>query len=296
VDTTIEPDETVILTVTAGAGYTVGTPAASTGTIQNDEASGNLALGKTAVASTSYTGLPPANATDGNTASRWSSQFSDNQWIYVDLGSTYTINRIVLRWETAYGRGYRIQVSNDAGSWSDAYTTTAGDGGVDDIALAAPASGRYVRMLGTQRGTVYGYSLYELEVYGVPPANLALGKTAMASTSYTGLPASNATDGNTNSRWSSQFSDDEWIYVDLGAVFTIHQVILRWEAAYGRGYTIQVSNDASTWSDVYSMTTGDGGVDDVMLAAPVSGRYVRLRGNQRGTIYGYSLWEFEMYA
>src|SRR6185369_6631967 len=36
-DATLEPDETVILTVTAGAGYTVGTPASATGTILNDD-------------------------------------------------------------------------------------------------------------------------------------------------------------------------------------------------------------------------------------------------------------------
>jgi len=84
----------------------------------------------------------------------------------VDLGSVYTINRVVLRWETAYGRSYKIQISNDASTWLDAYSTTTGDEGVDDIALEAPVSGRYVRLLGTQRGTMYGYSLWEFEVYG----------------------------------------------------------------------------------------------------------------------------------
>jgi hypothetical protein len=188
-------------------------------------------------------------------------------------------------------------VSSNASAWSDVYSTATGDGGVDDISLAAPASGRYVRMLGTQRATVYGYSLYELEVYaGAAVPNLALHQQATASTSYTGLPASNATDGSTGSRWSSQFSDSQWLYVDLGLVYTIRQVVLRWEAAYGRGYQIQVSSDASAWSDVYSTTTGDGGVDEITLAAPASGRYVRLLGTQRATVYGYSLWEFEVYA
>ena len=164
-DTAVEADETVLLTVTAGTGYTVGTPSVSTGTIQNDDASGNLALGRSGTASTSYPGLPASNATDGNTSSRWSSQFSDSQWIYVDLGSILPIHRVVLRWETAYARGFKIQVSSDASNWSDAYTTTSGDGGVDDVTLGVPVSGRYVRMLGTQRGTVYGYSLWEFEVY-----------------------------------------------------------------------------------------------------------------------------------
>jgi len=296
-DTTVESDETVILTVTAGAGYTVGTPATGTGTIQNDDASGNLALGRPATASTSYAGLPASNATDGNPTSRWSSQLLEGQWIYVDLGAVYTINQVILRWESAYGRGYKLQVSNNAADWSDVYTTTTGDGGVDDITLASSASGRYVRMLGTQRATTYGYSLYELEVYGAVVApNLALHKPVTASSSYTGLPASNATDGNLASRWSSQLLEGQWIYVDLGSVFTIRQVVLRWEAAYGRGYKIQVSNDASAWSDVYTTTTGDGGVDSITLGAPVSCRYVRMLGTQRGTSYGYSLWEFEIYA
>ena len=169
----MESDETVILTVTAGTGYTVGAPAASSGTIQNDDASGNLALGRPAVASTTQNGYPAANATDGNPSSRWASQYSNNEWLYVDLGSAYTIDRVVLRWEAAYGRGYKLQVSSNASSWSEVYSTTTGNGGVDDLTLAAPASGRYVRLLGTQRATLYGYSLWEFEVYGGTPTNHA---------------------------------------------------------------------------------------------------------------------------
>ena len=127
-------------------------------------------------------------------------------------------------------------------------------------------------------------------------ANRALNQSAVASTSYAGFPASNATDGNASSRWSSQSLDSQWLYVDLGSVCTIKQVVLRWEAAYGRGYQLQVSSDASRWSDVYSTATGDGGLDDLTLSSPASGRYVRLLGTQRGTIFGYSLWEFEIYA
>ena len=139
--------------------YVVGSYKGATG------CSVNLAAGKSVTASSSYTGLPASNATDGNLNTRWSSQFSDNQWIYVDLGSTRTINRIVLWWESAYGRGYKLQVSDNASTWSDVYTTTTGDGGVDEIPLSSLASGRYVRMLGTQRATIYGYSLWEFEVY-----------------------------------------------------------------------------------------------------------------------------------
>jgi F5/8 type C domain len=106
-----------------------------------------------------------ANAVDGNlTTTRWSSAFSDPQWIYVDLGATHTISRVVLTWQTAYGKAYEIQTSNDATAWTSIFSTTAGDGGTDDLAVSG--SGRYVRMYGTVRATGYGYSLYELQVYG----------------------------------------------------------------------------------------------------------------------------------
>ena len=89
------------------------------------------------------------NAVDGDLATRWSSQFSDPQWITVDLGVPMHIERVTLHWETAYGQAYRIQTSNDASTWTDIYSTAAGDGGVDDLAVSD--GGRYVRVHGTAR-------------------------------------------------------------------------------------------------------------------------------------------------
>jgi len=109
---------------------------------------------------------PATNAIDANTSTRWSSAFSDPQWIYVDLGSSKDLSRVVLKWETAYGKSYSIQVSDDAQTWNTVYSTTAGDGAVDDITLPQGTKGRYVRMYGTARGTSWGYSLWEFEVYG----------------------------------------------------------------------------------------------------------------------------------
>jgi hypothetical protein len=126
---------------------------------------GNMASGRPAVGSTTYPGYPAGNITDGDTDSRWSSLYSDNEWLYVDLGSAYTIDRVVMLWTIAYARSYKLQVSNDAVTWSDVYSTTAGVGGTEDITLASPASGRYVRLLGIQRATQWGYSLWEFEVY-----------------------------------------------------------------------------------------------------------------------------------
>jgi glucose/arabinose dehydrogenase/phosphatidylethanolamine-binding protein (PEBP) family uncharacterized protein/chitodextrinase len=109
--------------------------------------------------------LDGPKAVDGSTTTRWgSTEGKDPQWIRIDLGASYHISRTVLRWEAAYGKAYKIQVSEDDANWMDAYSTTTGDGGVDDLTL--DTNGRYVRMYGTKRGTAYGYSLFEFEVYG----------------------------------------------------------------------------------------------------------------------------------
>ena len=127
---------------------------------------GLLSQGKSATASsTENAGYPARQAFDGSTATRSSSAFADPQWISVDLGATHSVNRVVLNWEAAYGKAYRIQTSTDGRTWTDAYSTTTGDGGTDDVSFAA-RSARYVRMYGTTRGTPYGYSLWEFAVYG----------------------------------------------------------------------------------------------------------------------------------
>jgi hypothetical protein len=111
---------------------------------------------------------PASNAVDGQANTRWSSQFSDPQSITVDLGEAHTVTGVKLTWETAYGSAYSIQTSADGTTWRTAsYSTTTGDGGVDDITFTTPATDtRYVRVNGTTRGTPWGYSLWEIQVLG----------------------------------------------------------------------------------------------------------------------------------
>ncbi|WP_433307732.1 discoidin domain-containing protein [Actinoplanes sp. CA-030573] len=242
-----------------------------------------------------------ANATDGNAATRWSSQFSDPQWIRVDLGATATITSVVLQWESAYGKAYQIQTSPDGNGWTSVYSTTTGAGGTET--LTVNGSGRYVRMYGTQRPGGYGYSLFEFKVYGsagsTPAAcgttNAAQGQPTTASSQEgADTAAANATDGNAGTRWSSQFSDPQWIRVDLGSTQPICQVVLQWEAAYGKAYQIQTSPDGNAWTSIYSTTTGTGGTETLNVGG--SGRYVRMYGTQRPGGYGYSLFEFKIFT
>jgi hypothetical protein len=124
---------------------------------------------------------------------------------------------------------------------------------------------------------------------------LSQGKPATASSTEGGpWTAAAAVDGNTGTRWSSQFSDPQWLQVDLGASATISQVVLRWEAAYGRSFQIQASANASTWTTIFSTTSGTGGTQTLNVTG--SGRYVRMYGTARGTGYGYSLWEFQVFG
>jgi hypothetical protein len=125
-----------------------------------------LSQGHPATAS-SVEGYPwaPDNAVDGNTGTRWSSAWSDPQWLEVDLGATRTLRQVVLDWENpAYATGFQIQVSGNGTMWTSIYSTTAGTGGVQAIPVSG--KGRYVRMYGTHRATGYGYSLWEFQVYG----------------------------------------------------------------------------------------------------------------------------------
>ena len=125
---------------------------------------------------------------------------------------------------------------------------------------------------------------------------LSQGKTATASSSEgAAYSAAAAVDGNlTGTRWASSFSDPQWLQVDLGATATISRAVLTWEAAYGKVFKLQISGDGSSWTDIYSTTTGTGGTQTLDVTG--SGRYVRMSGTVRGTGYGYSLWEFQIYG
>ncbi|WP_298738746.1 glycosyl hydrolase family 18 protein [uncultured Chitinophaga sp.] len=133
----------------------------------------NLASGKSATASSLEPNAPvsvvAANVTDGSYGTRWSSAFADPQWIAVDLGAVYDINRVKITWEAAYATAYQLQVSQDGNTWETVKSITDNATTVNDH-TGLSASGRHVRILGTTRATQYGYSIFEIEVYGHNPA------------------------------------------------------------------------------------------------------------------------------
>ena len=132
-------------------------------------------LSATATASSQETGqsncCSPARAIDGNLNTRWSSQFSDNQWLKLDLGLTYVLSEVIIDWEGASASVYQIQGSADNSNWTTISIQTGGTMGARTDTIALSGSYRYVRMLGIDRATPYGYSIFEIEVYGLPGAD-----------------------------------------------------------------------------------------------------------------------------
>ncbi len=178
-----------------------------------------LSQSKQATASsTESAGFPASNAVDGNPGTRWSSAFSDPQWLQVDLGETAQIAQVVLNWETAYATAFQIQTSNDATSWTTIYSTTTGTGGVQTLNVSG--SGRYVRMYGTKRATQWGYSLWEFQVYGTPgsaPTPTATNPTGDAFWGDTGTipPAHNAVMVKILNRTNGAYPDNQ-VYWSFG--------------------------------------------------------------------------------
>ena len=255
----------------------------------------------------------PANAIDNNVGTRYSSDAvqASGMWFQVNMGSAQTFNQITLdsgNWPGDYAVGYNVQVSTNGTT----FTTVATGTGTTALETStfANQTAQYVRVQLTAASTGPWWSIDQFNVYagaGSSPTtaaptggacgttDLALNKTATASsTENAGTPASDAVDGNTGTRWSSAFSDPQWLEVDLGSSQAICKVSLNWETAYASAFQIQTSNDNSTWTSIYSTTTGTGGVQNLTVSG--TGRYIRVYGTARATQYGYSIWEFDVYG
>jgi glucose/arabinose dehydrogenase len=361
----------------------------------NAQTSTDLALGKPATASSTEpnSNLVPANANDGNSATRWGSAWTDNQWWQVDLGSAQQVGSVSLNWEAAYPTSYKIQTSTDGTTFTDAATVADSAPGWQTTSFG-PVSARYVRVLGVTRATQYGISLWDAQVFGpstatlpvnqAPPTitgfagrgvkltggtgvwspqptsynyqwqqcsssgsncqpiagatsatyspaagdvgqtvevsvaasnsagttqpvnslptaivrqDIALNQPASASSSEntTTLVPANANDGNSLTRWGSQWIDNQWWQVDLGTAQPIDTVSLDWEAAYPSSYKIQVSTDGTTFTDVASVSASSSGWQTTSFSATTA-RYVRVLGVTRATQYGISLWDAAVFG
>lgn len=241
----------------------------------------------------------PEKAIDGLSSTRWSSAFSDPQWLRLDLGSSQSVTRVVLDWENASSSKYEIGVSDStSGPWKVLRTVQDSRLGArtDDVTGLA-ATGRYIRINSLRRSTSYGNSLFEVKLFRescdqceqilVPTQT-----TASSKESDTYAP-SKATDGDYTTRWSSQFSDPQWLLLDFGAARRLNKLILKWEGAASRTYRVEGSTLATgPWQLITQQTNMPAGPRvDLLKDLNATARFVRIYSTARTTSYGISLYE-----
>lgn len=229
----------------------------------------------------------PYKALDGSAGTRWSScgGCESTHWLDADLGNEYDLREIFINWETAHAVDYRIQVSNDRNSWTDAYIENGKTNNWDttiDLSNVAEAKGiRYVRIYTTKRHPSYSnVSIHYFKVYG----------TRVPEFSHY-LDASGVIGSSTSTRWSSESSPsgDEWVDLDMGGPQQLKTINIGWESAHAVDFQIQVSSDRSSWSTIYT-ENGKGSNSDTTVSvgeieAAQSARYLRVYMTQRKSGY-----------
>ncbi len=210
---------------------------------------------------------------DGNVTSSVNVS-GESPWVEFDLkggGEAPEIDRIDLYLRKIYGRSlsgiwtYTVSGSDDRVTWKEVGRASGsewpdmralGPSFLETIAFTAPAQFRSYRV---QLGAP------NVRAWGV--AELALFDK--------GQPVRVAGPDIFSSAWMSAGSAEEWVYVDLGAVCTFDRIGLAWIQRASEG-SIQTSDDASQWKSLQALPSGGGSTDDIHLAQPVRGRYVRV--------------------
>ena len=227
-----------------------------------------------------------AFALDGNPATRWSSRFTDNEWWAVEFPERRRIGGMRIRWETAFGEKYTVLTSLDGDTWTAVYNVTEGDG-QSDCLFFGPAEARFVKIQGLQRGTGWGYSIWEIEFFD--DATLP---AASASSSRDGATASLAIDGDRATAWQSGNEAETALTIRLPYPMRLGGFELGWDDNHAASYRIDVSADGTNWNAVCNAPTCNGGTDLVYFP-PTAADLVRVHCRPRGG-QGCAIAHFEL--
>ncbi len=267
-------------------------------------------------------------AFDGDASTYWSTlSTADDRakdWLQVDLGSKTTFDRVVLQWRNGYAKRYKLQISDDGVTFTDVLSVENGAGGTEEQRFDA-ITARYLRLQCIEEGNSKNrYEIKEFEVYNSKAVsnvietvsdNLILNKPVTASRVHNAFAATYINDGDNNNtnkdtgmRWNAgNIADAEcWIYVDMGESQTVNQAVLYWNLRNcPKGYELQVSDNATDWTIVY---TYNGGLINSQDTAKyiqtvnfeaVNGRYVRLYVSAENRVSDTNNWvslvEMEVY-
>ena len=262
----------------------------------------------------------PDFLTDGNldrgyqtacVSSNKDNPYEDPQTWSMDLGRSYEIDKIVLYWENAAAKKYKIYVSENKTDWMEVASEEAGEKGRFKYDFA-PTNARYVKIKLEERTMeIYGYCMYEWQIFTVGSVeekevpNLAENATAVAS-SYDGEnSAEKAIDGDEGTMWRTDYIQDqtvtdeekanENITLSWNSPQTFDTVKVKWGGGYMKGYKLQTSDDGETWTDMYEVTSGIASeYRNIRLKEAVTTSHLRLQGITFGA-YCFEIYEIQVY-
>lgn len=261
----------------------------------------------------------PDFLTDGNlergyqtacVSSNKDNPYEDPQTWSIDLGRSYEIDKIVLYWENAAAKKYKIYVSENKTDWMEVASEEAGEKGRFKYDFA-PTNARYVKIeLEERTMEIYGYCMYEWQIFTVGSVeekempNLAKNATAVASSDDGENSAEKAIDGDEGTMWRTEYIQDptvtdeekadENITLSWNSPQTFDTVKVKWGGGYMKGYTLQTS-DGETWTDMYEVTSGIASeYRNIRLKEAVTTSHLRLQGITFGA-YCFEIYEIQVY-
>lgn len=262
----------------------------------------------------------PDFLTDGNlergyqtacVSSNKDNPYEDPQTWSIDLGKSYEIDKIVLYWENAAAKKYKIYVSENKTDWMEVASEEAGEKGRFKYDFA-PTNARYVKIeLEERTMEIYGYCMYEWQIFTVGSdeekemPNLAENATAVASNDDGENSAEKAIDGDEGTMWRTEYIQDptvtdeekadENITLSWNSPQTFDTVKVKWGGGYMKGYTLQTSDDGETWTDMYEVTSGIASeYRNIRLKEAVTTSHLRLQGITFGA-YCFEIYEIQVY-
>ena len=131
--------------------------------------------------------------------------------------------------------------------------------------------------------------------------NIAKGKTAFASSEIAPGgpegPAVNIVDGLLTTRWIAETNNaEEYVGVDLGKLYAVSSVALKWDGAYASEYDIQVSTEGENYSTVKSVKAIRNETLEIIFDKVVDARYVRVLCKKAGTEWNNSICEMGVFG
>ena len=229
----------------------------------------------------------------------------------MDLGRSYEIDKVVLYWENAAAKKYKIYVSENKTDWMEVASEEAGEKGRFKYDFA-PTNARYVKIeLEERTMEIYGYCMYEWQIFTVGSVeekempNLAENATAVASSDDGENSAEKAIDGDEGTMWRTEYIQDptvtdeekanENITLSWNSPQTFDTVKVKWGGGYMKGYKLQTSDDGETWTDMYEVTSGIASeYRNIRLKEAVTTSHLRLQGITFGA-YCFEIYEIQVY-